>query len=108
MALANFAFAGQAFNLDAYRNETHLSGFTFQQPVTISLTYSDADVAGLDEASLDLDYWNGDAWAAAACGPYDRHPDENRLATPICHLSQFALFGVAAPQQRIYLPLVLH
>jgi hypothetical protein len=105
-----FAFAGSAFELDAYRDGALLSGFTFSVPVTITLHYADADVAGLNEASLRLNYWNRGAnqWqdAATTCAPpsvYDRHPGENWLAVPICHLSQFALFG----QYRIYLPLVL-
>ena len=45
------------------------------------------------------------AWEDAACGAYDRHPDKNWLAVPICHLSQFALFGER--DYLIYLPLVL-
>ena len=45
----------------------------------------------------------GSAGVNAACGDYDRHPDENWLAAPICHLSRFALFG----KYTVYLPLVL-
>jgi len=105
--LSGFSFAGHAFELDAYRNGVYLPGFTFEKPITITLHYSDADVAGLDEDSLKLEYWNEStsAWGDAACGAYDRHPDKNWLAVPICHLSQFALFGES--EYIIYLPLVL-
>ena len=39
----------------------------------------------------------------AACGAYERHPDEKWLAVPICHLSRFGLFG----HSRVYLPEVV-
>lgn len=103
-ALSGFSFAGHAFDLDAYRNGTLLPGFTFSGSVTVTLHYSDADVAGLDEDSLVLEYWNGSAWVDAACGDYDRHPGENWLAVPICHLSRFALFERT---YTVYLPLLL-
>ena len=104
-APSDFVFAGHTFDLDAYRSGSLLSGFTFSVPVTITLHYADADVAGLDEDSLVLEYWNGSAWGDAACGAYDRHSDENWLAVPICHLSRFALFGER--EYLIYLPLVM-
>lgn len=75
-------------------------------PVTITLHYSDSEVAWLAEASLMLFYWidSTSAWVDAACGPYDRHPNESWLAVPICHLSEFALFGEG---HWIYLPVAL-
>ncbi len=108
---SGFAFAGHAFTLDAYRNGAPLAGFAFQLPVTITLHYSEADVAGLDEDHLTLSYWDGSQWADAAttCTPpsmYDRHPDQNWLTVPVCHLTEFALFGRTWHQ--IYLPLVIH
>jgi hypothetical protein len=54
------AFAGHAFDLNAYQGQVLLPG-------------------------------------------YDRHPNENWLAVPICHLTKLALFG----QHRVYLPLVI-
>jgi hypothetical protein len=104
-APSGLGFAGHAFDLDAYRSGSLLPGFIFSVPVTITLHYTDADIVGLDEDSLLLEYWNGSAWVDAACGAYDRHADENWLAVPICHLSQFALFGER--EYLIYLPLVL-
>jgi len=62
----------------------------------------------MDESALKLLYWNAGVgkWedANTTCAPpssYDRHPSDNWLAVPICHLSQFALFG----QHRLYLPI---
>ena len=106
-APSGFAFAGHTVELDAYRDGALLSGFVSGVPVTVAFHYADADVAGMDGASLMLEVWNenASAWEDAACGAYDRHPDENWLAVPICHLSQFALFG--KERYTIYLPLVL-
>ncbi len=104
---ANFTFAGRAFSLDAYQNEMLISPFTFTLPATITLHYTDTDVAGLDENVLYLEYWNGTTWEDAACGAYDRHPDENWLSVPICHLSEFALFEIEAEGDFIYLPIVI-
>jgi D-xylose transport system substrate-binding protein len=100
---AGFAFAGHAFNLSAYQSGLLVPAFVFSQPVTVTLYYLDANVVGLNEPALTLDYWTGSAWVDAACGLYDRHPDENWLSVPICHLSEFALFG--APY-RVFLPMV--
>jgi hypothetical protein len=59
----------------------------------------------LDENTLQLLFWKVSTgnWIDAACGDYDRHPEDNWLAVPICHLSQFALIGEIAP---IYLPII--
>jgi hypothetical protein len=94
--------------LDAYREGILLSGLTFEKPVTVTIQYSDADVAGLDPKSLVLQYWTGSMWEDAACGPYVHHPEEKWLAVPICHLSRFALFGESTGvKHRVYLPLVV-
>jgi hypothetical protein len=102
---STFSFAGHAFDLDAYQGDSLLSGFTFNIPITITMYYSEADVVGLSEHSLMLEYWDGGTWIDAACGPYERHPDNNWLSVPVCHLSRFALFG--KEMQRIYLPLTM-
>jgi hypothetical protein len=62
-------------------------------PITVTVRYSDTDVIGMNENALQLTYWTGSAWEEAACGEYDRHPGENWLAVPICHLTDFALLG---------------
>jgi parallel beta-helix repeat protein len=109
---ANFAFADQAFDLDAYQGETLRAGFVFSKPVTITIHYDEGDIGGVNEDTLVLEYWDEgtSGWvdAVATCIPasvYDRHPDEDWLALPICHLSRFALFGEG--QRDVYLPLVL-
>jgi uncharacterized repeat protein (TIGR01451 family) len=92
-----FQFAGHAFNLEVYVDGKLVPGFTFLQPIDITIHYSDEDVAGLDESLLMLERWNGAAWEDAACGAYDRHPQDNWLSVPVCHLTEFALLGDMAP-----------
>ncbi|MBN1318993.1 MAG: hypothetical protein JXA42_26155, partial [Anaerolineales bacterium] len=103
---SSLVFAGHAFSLDAYRDGALLPDFTFENPVTITIHYTNSDVVGLDESILTLEYWNEELarWEDAACGPYERHPDVNWLAVPICHLSEFALFEKQT--YFIFLPLV--
>ena len=108
-APAMLSFAGHAFGLEAYLGGSVQQGFAFSKPVTITIHYSEADVVGLGEDALTLDFWDGGGWvdAATTCTPvstYDRHPTGNWLAVPICHLSEFALFGEG--KHYIYLPLV--
>jgi hypothetical protein len=101
-----FAFAGRAFDLEAYRNDVLIPGFTFSGSITITVHYYDSDVFIQDENGLTLQYWDESSgeWMDAACGSYDRHPGENWLAVPICHLSRFALFGEV---HTVYLPLTM-
>jgi hypothetical protein len=54
-APAGFSFAGRAFDLEAYRGGALLTDFTFDQAVTVTLHYVEADVEGLDEATLSLE-----------------------------------------------------
>jgi peptide/nickel transport system substrate-binding protein len=103
---SGFAFANRAFDVDVYRDGSYLSsGYALSIPATITIQYIDTDVFGLDEGTLVLVRWNKatSSWEDAACGAYGRHPDENWLAVPVCHLSRFALLG----KYTSYLPLVL-
>jgi hypothetical protein len=104
-----FIFAGHAFDLTVYKDGVLLPGFTFLQPMTITIYYSDADIAGLEENSLKLYYLDNGIWkdVAQTCTPpstYGRHPGENWFSIPICHLSRFALLGKEF--NLVYLPQV--
>jgi hypothetical protein len=107
-APSGLSFADRAFDLDVYRDGMYLSSsLSLSVPATVTIHYNYTDVVGLDETSLLLESWNEptSTWEDAACGPYDRHPDEDWLSVPICHLSRFALFGETG--YTIYLPLVV-
>ncbi len=88
-----------AFTLEAIIDGDVQEDFTFETPVTVTIEYSDEDVAFIkDEETLLLYYWDGSAWidAATSCDPvsaYTRDLVENRLSVDICHLSTFSLAG---------------
>jgi len=63
---------------------------TFAQPVSISFNYSDSDVQGLDESTLRVYYWDGNAWVLAG-GTVD--VDSNRISVQTNHFTDFAMFG---------------
>jgi 2',3'-cyclic-nucleotide 2'-phosphodiesterase (5'-nucleotidase family) len=97
----NMKFAGAAFDLDAFIGANHIN-LTFAAPIVVTIRYTDDDVVNMSEDTLMLYYWDGAKWADAACGAYDRHPNENWLSVPICHLSEFASFARSLYLQ--YLP----
>ena len=99
--------AGRPFTLDGYQDGTFTPGSIIQKPITATLRYSDYDVSGISEDTLTLYYWSGSGWEHAGCGPYERHPDENWLAIPVCHLDEFTLFGLRDLDAQAYLPVIL-
>ena len=105
-----FALADITFDLQVCQDGECLSDYIFATPVTLTLEYSDADVAGLIEDELYLYTWDGSDWVDAVtdCGwpltAYGRYLDENRLVVPLCHFTEFALVG---DTNRVYLPLVM-
>jgi hypothetical protein len=75
-----------------------VDGFAFAAPITLTVFYSDADVAGLDENTLTFFYWTGSGWADAAgtctpSSPYVRDVANNVLSVAVCHLTEFAMVG---------------
>lgn len=94
-------FAGLAFSLEAYQEGVIVPDFTFEQPLDVTLNYSDGDVKGLVEETLTLYYWQGDVWvdASTTCDPasiYQRNTADNWLSVELCNLGNFGLFGKAA------------
>ncbi len=97
-APGNLLFGSRAFSLGAYLDGNQPDGFVFEAPVTVTLTYTDAQIMGLEEDTLTLYVHQGDDWidTASTCTPasvYLREPEADRLTVAICHLSEFALFG---------------
>lgn len=74
-------------------------------PAAIQMRYSDADIVGLNENNLILYTYDSDQdkWVDAACGPYQRYPEENWMLVPVCQTGSFALLG---PGSMLYLPLL--
>lgn len=100
----SFQFAGRSFTLTAFRNNSALDGLTFLQPVTLIIEYTDADVAGFDEDTLLLFFYdeNTGIWSQEGITVVTRDPASNRITLQITHLTEFAL-GALGP---IHLPLV--
>jgi hypothetical protein len=90
---ARTTMIGRPFTLDGYRAGQFTSGSILQKPMTITLRYTDAEVSRVNETSLTLNYWNGNQWIDAACGPYQRYPDENKIVVSVCALDEFSLLG---------------
>ncbi|MDM8518552.1 DUF4842 domain-containing protein [Anaerolineales bacterium HSG6] len=105
---SGFSLVGQPFLLELYQGGMLVSDTTFGRPVTVSLTYTDTDLSDLDEAGLKLLYWHDDSsrWQEASCGEYARDLSANQLAVPICHLTEFALFGTGSEGVRVFLPVL--
>ena len=101
---SDFSFAGVAFDLTAYRDGRPLEGFTFSEPVIITIQYG-AELP--NEELLTLNYWDEDSqqWLDAACGDYTRDLVHHSITVPICHLSQFAL--LSPPNNQVFLPLLM-
>ena len=98
-----FAFAGNGFVLEAAYVSSGQEVTTFGQPVTITINYTDGDLNGQDENTLELMYWNGSAWVSDGITIVEHDTTNNRLVIQIEHLTEFALFG----QYRIHLPVIL-
>ena len=96
-------FLGQSFSIEAAAaNGTPIT--TFAEPFTITMEYDDADVEGIDEASLKLHYWN------PTPGQWQEIPAEvdavrNTITAFLDHLTEFAVLGES--QYLIYLPTTL-
>lgn len=99
-----FNFAGRTFTLTAYRDNNPQSNFTFQQPVTLVIEYTDGDVAGLNENELTLFFYNTttNSWSDQGIVVMSRDPANNRITVQISHLTEFAM-GTA---KRILLPII--
>jgi oligopeptide transport system substrate-binding protein len=100
---STFGFAGNGFKLEAVDVSSGEEITTFAEPLTVVINYTDGDLNGQDEDTLELTYWDGSAWSTEGITIVDRDTVNNRFVAEIEHLTDFALFG----KYRIYLPLTL-
>jgi hypothetical protein len=106
-APGTLSFAGRAFDLSAYRDGLLLPAFDFETGITITLHYTEDQIAGLDEETLTLAYWDGGSWTVDGITPIERDVDANSVSFWVTHLTDFALFASPAPDFYVYLPLVV-
>ena len=99
----------KGFSLAAYKGGSQRDmpwDLTFQpMPAGIWLRYSDEDIAGLDESTLLLYRYDPTTktWVDAACGQYQRYPEDNWMLVPVCQTGDFALLSLYA---EFYLPMI--
>lgn len=108
----NFDFIGVSFTLDAYMNGELIDNFAFNQPMSVRIDYTDANIVGLVEETLLLNYFDEttQTWvdAATTCTPpstYVRNLNENYFTINVCHLTEFAVFGTKFT--KVYIPVVV-
>jgi hypothetical protein len=99
--LGGLLFANRAFELNAYRFGEPVGQFSY--PLTITVHYTDTDIAMIKRETLRL--WTragpDDPWTVHGAPAY---VTPGTMAFTTTHLSQFALFGEAKHQ--IHIPLV--
>jgi hypothetical protein len=103
------SFGGHAFDLDAFQNGDLIPGFTFEKAVMLTVEYSDADMAWLDEETLALHRWTGSGWEEIGERPpetYTLDIENNRLTAYLLGFSRFSTMGVGV-EYHVFLPLVL-
>jgi hypothetical protein len=98
---AGLIFANRAFELNAYRFG-HQVG-QFNQPLTLTLSFSDTDAPGLKRETLRLWTRSGPDGPWALLGEPARVLS-GTLTFTTTHLSQFALFGRG--EYQMFLPLI--
>jgi hypothetical protein len=103
-------FVDYSFQLSASSASEQSESYQFGGPVYVEIRYTDGQVAGVDETSLELACRPN---AQSAWSPCDTHdippeikPEENTLRTTIFETGQFALFGAKTGLAEVFLPLV--
>ncbi|OGZ18319.1 MAG: hypothetical protein A2Z68_00265 [Candidatus Nealsonbacteria bacterium RBG_13_38_11] len=81
------------YNVNAVAEETTVK--TFGQPVTLTFTYTDSQIAGLNESSIKAYYWDTatSKWIALTTTV---NIATNTLTVPTTHLTYFAIMGEVA------------
>jgi uncharacterized repeat protein (TIGR02543 family) len=112
-------FGNFEFDLAAFIDDVPQPGIRFSQPVVLTLHYDPALMWGINLATLQLYYWDGTQWITDGITLLSHDVAHATLTVSISHLSEFALFGAAAPTDldpapepavdaiRLYLPVVM-
>ncbi len=84
-----FFIDGLVYEIKAERDGEFIT--TFDKPLTLTFTYTDEQIEGLDENSLKIYYWDGKKWVVLESSESDI--DNNTVTVLIDHLTLFALMG---------------
>ena len=96
------------FTLTATQMNDTIPVTQFNQSYTMTITYTDAQIAGLDETSLTVMYWNGSTWInMLPCAGCSVDTVNNRITIIADHFTEFAVVGNRLVQENVvFLPLV--
>ncbi len=84
----------QTFDFQAYQDaSTNIS--SFNNSLTITITYSNSDISGIDESTLVIYRYNGTTWSALTGCTVTA--STNTISCTTTAFSTFALFGVQSP-----------
>ena len=91
------AAASVIYNFSVYKESDLTPVSVLTQPVTVSVSYTDADISGLTESSLQIYRWDGSQWSALSNQSLDTA--HNTISATTTHFSNFAILGtpVASP-----------
>ncbi|MCP4537843.1 MAG: tandem-95 repeat protein, partial [Chloroflexi bacterium] len=100
----NHEFVGCAFTLNAYQDGVPQDDLDFDVPISVTLTYEDPSIVGLDVDSMrlfaqdeDSDVWSTDGITRESLDPVAR-----RHTSRVGHLTLFALFAQPEPALYVY------
>lgn len=100
-----FSLGGFVFQIAAAQHGQPLDSLVLYKPMVLTITYTDADVAEMNEDMLELYYFNTTtgAWSGDGITVISRNTAANQITVAVEHLTTFGL-GVEKP--RIYLPAI--
>lgn len=84
-----FLIAGLVYEIKAQRDGEFIT--TFDKSLTLTFTYTDEQIEGLDETSLKIYYWDEENWIALENS--EVNTDNNSVTASIDHFTLFALMG---------------
>jgi hypothetical protein len=77
-------------DINVFYNEFGTDGLVFKKPVTVTMSYRDADLSGIDESTIRIGWWDEDhgKWVDMSC----QLDKVNRIVTgQLNHFSAYAL-----------------
>jgi hypothetical protein len=84
-----FLINGLVYQITAERNGESITAFN--RDLTLIFTYTDEQIEGTNESSLEIYWWNGTEWVGT--GNSQVNANDNTVACSINHLTVFALLG---------------
>lgn len=85
--------AGTFYNISFSKKIDESSVSSFDKSVTVTFTYTDADISGIDESTLAPYRWNGSTWVAISGSSVDTAANTVTMST--ASFSNFGLMGTA-------------